>query len=456
MLKHSATRFRAFSLSLLMLLLLVGRASGQDVVTKSAELDKYMTAAADAGLFSGSVLVAHNGKILLEKGYREANIELGVPNTPVTRFRLGSITKQFTAAAILLLEEQGKLSINDPICNFFTDCPPAWKPITVRHLLNHTSGIPNFTSFPDYMKTMMIPTPLDGIIARFKDRPLTFAPGEKMSYSNSGYILLGAIIEKVAGQSYADFLQARIFGPLKMQGSGYDTGDKIIKGRADGYSNAGGEWKNASHIDMSIPHAAGALYSTVQDLYLWDQALNTDRILSAKSREAMFAPGQNNYAFGWAINKLFNRLMIGHGGGINGFSTYIARYPEEKLTIIVLSNLEQARSGNFARDLAAIVLGEKYVLPRARAAIKLDPRIYDAYVGKYELAPNFILTVKRAGERLMVQATGQPEIEILPESETKFFLRGIEAQITFVKDGSGKVSELILHQNGDRAAKKIE
>ncbi|MBX3277042.1 MAG: serine hydrolase [Acidobacteria bacterium] len=444
---------RAFLIAASFLVLWAVPAPAQDV---SAKLDEYLSAAAAQRQFSGSALVAQNGKVLLGKGYGMASIELDAPNTAQTRFRLGSITKQFTAAAILLLQEQGKLSVGDSVCKFIADCPAAWQPVTVHHLLNHSGGVPNFTSFPEYQKTMMIASPLDATIARFKNLPLTFTPGEKFTYSNSGYILLGAIIEKVSGRSYADFLQANIFDPLKMSNTGYDRHDSIIKGRASGYSNQGGAWSNAAYLDMSIPHAAGALYSTVEDLYLWDQALYGDKLLSAKSRDAMFTPGHNQYGYGFGIQQMFGRRMIAHGGGINGFSTYIARYSDDKVTVIVLSNLQQANAGRFARDLAAAVFGEKYEVPGARTDVKVDTKILDGYVGKYELAPNFYLNVRRDGERLFTQATGQSEVEIFPESETKFYLKVVEAQITFVKDQGGKVTHLILHQGGNHQARKIE
>jgi CubicO group peptidase (beta-lactamase class C family) len=428
-------------------------ALAQDV---SAKLDEYLSTAAAQHQFSGSALVAQNGKVLLGKGYGMASIELDVPNTAQTRFRLGSITKQFTAAAILLLQEQGKLSVGDSVCKFIADCPAAWQPVTVHHLLNHSGGVPNFTSFPEYTKTMMIASPLDATIARFKNLPLSFTPGEKFTYSNSGYILLGAIIEKVSGRSYADFLQANIFDPLKMANTGYDRHDRIIRSRASGYSNQGGAWSNAAYLDMSIPHAAGALYSTVEDLYTWDQALYGDKLLSAKSRDAMFTPGHNQYGYGFGIQQMFGRRMIAHGGGINGFSTYIARYTDDKVTVIVLSNLQQANAGRFARDLAAAVFGEKYEVPGTQTDVKVDTKILEGYVGKYELAPNFYLNVRRDGERLFTQATGQSEVEIFPESETKFYLKVVEAQITFVKDQGGKVTHLILHQGGNHQARKIE
>ncbi|MEP7272515.1 MAG: serine hydrolase [Acidobacteriota bacterium] len=435
------------------LAILLTSVSAQDV---AAKLDAYATAAAQQKLFTGSVLIAQKGTVLLSKGYGMANIELDVANTPQTKFRLGSITKQFTAASILLLQEQGKLSVQDPVCKFVTECPPAWQALTIHHLLSHTGGVPNFTSFPDYTKTMMMPSPAEVTLGRFKDKPLTFTPGEKWNYSNSGYVLLGVIIEKVSGLNYGEFVRTRIFEPLKMSNSGYDRFDLITKNRASGYANDRGIWVNAPYLDMTIPHAAGSLYSTVEDLYLWDQSLYTERLLNAKSLAHMFTMVLNDYGYGWGVGTQFQRKHISHGGGINGFATFISRYPEEKVTVIVLSNFQQANAGKIARDLGAAVFGEPYEIPRARVVAKVDPKIYDAYLGKYELAPPATMTVTRNGEKLFAQLTGQPVFEIFPESETKFFLRVVEAQLTFVRNEEGKVTQLILHQGGDRIFRKIE
>jgi hypothetical protein len=209
---------------------------------------------------------------------------------------------------------------------------------------------------------------------------------------------------------------------------------------------------------MSIPHAAGALYSTVDDLFKWNEALFSDKLLTAKSRELMMTPVKNNYAYGVAVETKLNRKTVSHGGGINGFNTFLARFPEEKVTVVVLRNADYGGSGpgRIAQDLAAIALGEKYELPRERIVAKVDPKIYDSYVGQYELGPNFIITVTREGDSLMTQATGQPKIELFPESEAKFFLKIVDAQITFVKDEKGQVTDLILHQGGDQKAKKIK
>jgi CubicO group peptidase (beta-lactamase class C family) len=438
-----------------LLFLLVINTSAQDLTSK---FDEYFDSLAKGGRFTGAALVARDGKVIFSKGYGMANLEFDIPNTPQTKFRLGSITKQFTAVSLLLLQERGKLNVQDPVCKYVDNCPAAWNEVTIHHLLTHTGGMPSFTGFPDYRKTMMIPTTMDGLIARFKDKPLEFKPGEKWIYSNSGYVLLGHIIEKVAGESYEGFIRKNIFDPLKMNDTGYDTHDKILKNRATGYSFQNGKIANSLPIDMTIPHAAGALYSTVEDMFKWNEALFSDKLLSAKSREVMMTPVLQNYGYGIAIETKFNRKMISHGGGINGFSTMLSRFPEEKLTVVVLRNADYGipNPGRIAQDLAAIALGEKYEIPRERVVAKVDPKVFDAYVGQYELMPNFIMTITREGDHLMSQPTGQGKLELFPESETKYFLKMVDAQVTFVKDEQGQVTHLILHQGGDRQAKKIK
>jgi CubicO group peptidase (beta-lactamase class C family) len=407
------------------------------------------------------VLVARDGKVVFEKGYGAANAEWNIPNTPQTKFRLGSVTKQFTAAAILLLQEQGKLSVQDPVCKFVAACPDAWNPITLHHLLTHTSGIPNLTDFPDYAATMALPSPPSKTLERFIGKPLEFAPGSTYKYSNSGYILLGVVVEKASGTGYADVIAERILKPLQMTDSGYDNPATVMPRRASGYALDGDAVKNAAFIDMTIPGGAGALYSTVEDLLKWDQALYSDRLLSAASREAMFTPFKQNYAYGWNVPPpspaTFGRRQVAHGGGINGFATFIARYPDDKVTVIVLSNLDAGRPGVIARDLAAILFGEKYDTPVVRQAVAVDPKVLDTYVGQYALAPNFVMTVTRSGQRLFTQATGQGVIEVFPESPTKFFVRVIDAQITFVIGADGAVTGLVLHQNGrDMPAARVK
>ena len=323
-------------------------------------LDERVNEAVKAGRFSGAVLVARDGKVLLSKGYGLANAELGAANTPQTKFRIGSMTKQFTAMALMLLEEKGKLKTSDPVCRFVTECPEAWRNITIHHLLTHTSGIPSFTSFPDYAPTMSQRSPVSRTVERFKNKPLVFEPGSKWEYSNSGYVLLGYILEKVAGEDYGAFLQRNIFEPLGMSGTGYDDSTPILQNRASGYSHRAGHLVNASYIDMTVPHAAGALYSTVEDLYRWDQALSSGKLVSKQSMERIFMPFQHDYAYGWFVTKRKNHRTINHGGGINGFSSMIDRYPDDKLTVIVLCNFDDRPAAAVATALADLVLGERH------------------------------------------------------------------------------------------------
>jgi CubicO group peptidase (beta-lactamase class C family) len=306
-----------------------------------------------------------------------------------------------------------------------------------------------------------MPKTVDQMVAGFRDLPLEFEPGSQFKYDNSGYFLLGVLLEKVTGQPYERVLQNQVFSPLGMRDSGYDNTGRILPMRASGYSRQGSDSANAPYLDMVQPFAAGALYSTVEDLLKWDQALYTDQLLPGPARIAMFTPFKGDYAYGWQAPppspQTFGRSQVAHGGGINGFSTMIIRLTDENITSIVLSNVQQAQTSRIARDLLAIMFGQPYQVAVLRTVAKVDPSVYDAYVGQYQLAPTFILTVTREGDRLMTQATGQPQFEVFPESETKFFLKVVDAQITFVKDESGKVTHLILHQNGrDQKAVKTQ
>ncbi|HEV2764060.1 MAG TPA: serine hydrolase [Pyrinomonadaceae bacterium] len=443
-----------FALLCALLLAFNVAARAQDPLSK---IDEYMQAAAKADRFSGAILVARDGKVLVSRGYGMADLEHDVPNTPETRFRLASITKQFTAAAVLLLQERGKLSVQDSVCKHVEPCPEAWQPVTIHHLLSHTAGVPDFTGFPEYRRTMRETATVESLVARFRDRPLDFKPGDDYRYSNSGYVLLGHVIERVSGTTYERFLRENIFAPLGMTNTGYDRADEIVKRRARGYVQRGEGLAHANLLDMSIPFAAGGLYSTVGDLYLWDQALYGEKLLKRASLDAMSTAVRNNYGYGVYVNKLHNRQVVEHGGGIEGFANRIQRFPDERATVIVLSNVEGGPSGRITRDLAAIVFGEKYEVPVERTVVKVDPKIYDAYAGEYELAPGFVLTVTREGDSLMMQPTGQRKAELFPASETNFFPKVIRADITFVKDAAGRVTHLVFNQGGrQQTAKKVK
>lgn len=346
---------------------IASRPSPAQIVAKA---DEYMLAAVEINHFSGVVLVARNGQPIINKGYGMANYELKVPNTPQTVFRLGSITKQFTSMATMILRERGKLDVNDSICKYLERCPAAWQPVTIRHLLTHTSGIPSYTSFPGFFeKNSVEPYTSAGLVDLFRDKPLDFPPGEKFSYSNSGYHLLGLIIEKTSGKSYAEFLRENIFAPLGMNHTGYDDSRALVMNRANGYRWLGKTFVNAAYLNMAIPYSAGALYSTTEDLLLWDQSLYTEKLVSRKTLDEIFTPYMElvpggGYAYGWGIGKKFGRQANEHNGGINGFSTDIVRFPSERVTVIVLNNNQDVNPDRIADALSAIVFGAPYQLPK--------------------------------------------------------------------------------------------
>lgn len=420
--------------------------ASQDIALKT---DEYMSAIVKAGWFNGSILIAREGKVIVNKSYGMANFELDVPNTPQTKFRLGSITKPFTAMAIMLLQERGKLSLQDSICKYLTDCPAAWQAITIHHLLSHTSGLAKHDKAGDYLKIAMMPMPLPQLIDSFKNKPADFKPGEKFDYNNNGYILLGYVIEKVSGQSYEAFLKENIVAPLKMADTGYDNHNPIIKNRAAGYRKEDGKLLNAQYTDPSQPFSAGSLYSTIGDLMLLDQALYDGKLLSSKTLETMFTPVAGNYGYGWFVMKQNNRPAIMHPGGVPGFSAMITRFPESRVLIVLLSNMDNMPVIRAMNDLGAIVFGEKYDVPRTRTAIKVDPKIFAAYAGDYEDRPGRVTGVLVQNGTLMLRLGGLPDpIEMSAESETEFFAPYHDIQVVFVKDAGGRVTEMILRING--------
>ena len=324
----------------------------------AARLDQAVQNYVKDKTFMGSVLVAKDDAILLNKGYGMANLEWGIPNAPNTKFRLGSITKQFTAAAILLLEERGKLSTSDPIKKHIPDAPAAWDAITIHHLLTHTAGLHNFTAMPVHRQIRREAQTVDDVVKAFRDEPLDFPVGSKMAYSNSGYLVLGLLIEKLGGGSYAAFVKDNLFAPVGMNDSGYDSNTLVIERRASGYTPTKTGIVNAEFVHMSVPHGAGALYSTTEDMLKWERALFGGKVLSAASLKKMQTPALDNYAYGLVMAPHLGRARVWHNGGINGFNTSMAYYPETKLTIIVLANLNGKVPDFLVGQLASIALGD--------------------------------------------------------------------------------------------------
>jgi CubicO group peptidase (beta-lactamase class C family) len=502
------------------------------------------------------VLVARDGRVLMRKAYGMADLELGVPMRPEHVLRLGSITKQFTAVGVLMLVEEGKVSLGDEITKFFPDYPTQGRHITVEHLLTHTSGIRSYTSIPAWRPLTRTDLSPAQLIAVFRDQPMDFAPGEDWRYNNSGYALLGALIEKVSGQTYADYMRTRIFEPLGMRDTRVETQTALIPRRARGYAmGAGRAISNADYISSSHPFAAGALVSTVDDLFRWSQAVAAGRMLRPETWRRAFTPfrladgRESGYGYGWFIGQLAGQPTREHGGDIDGFSSDGVWIPSARLQVYVLSNVERsfADPARMSARIAERVLGtasiptvvqlpeatldeyvgvyrvgeterrvvtregsrlfaqrgrgvrqelralgndefvfassgshvtfirsggrvtgsrlrgrlgpEEAVAPRTTetvesitaaptARVTVAPEVLDAYVGEYELAPGFILTVRREGATLLARATGQQETTLLPQTETRFAVQQVDATIEFERDAAGKVVRLVLTQGG--------
>jgi CubicO group peptidase (beta-lactamase class C family) len=437
--------FATMKRSLILAVLFTASCAAQDVTTRMKEVVKSYT---HSNAFMGSVLVARDGKILLNQGYGFANLEWKIPASPTTSYRLASITKQFTAASIMLLQERGKLKIQDPIRNYLPEAPAAWDKITIYNLLTHTSGIPNYTSFPDQASLDPFPITSKQLVTRFLNKPLDFQPGERYNYSNSGYAVLGYLIERLSGQSYGDFVEQNIFKPLGMTHSNYGSNSAIIPERASGYVSGPTGLLNAPFTHFSMSYAAGGLCSTTEDLLLWEQALFNGKFLSAASVQSMTTPFKNDYGFGLIIRTETGHKLIEHEGGVQGFNTQMTYYPEDKLTVIVLANLNGPAHEEIARKLAQIVHGEKVVLTSERKEVALSPQILATYIGTYHLASvNHDLVVSLEDGHLHLKSEGNYNRAMFSESESSFFLKEVDAQVDFTKDTAGHVTGLILHQD---------
>ncbi len=416
------------------------------------KLDRYLTRAQEAWRFSGSVLVARDEQVILNKGYGFANRIFEDPNTPNTKFYVGSITKQFTAAAILKLQERGQLRVNDPITHHLPHYPadPGDR-ITIHHLLTHTSGIPNYTDHPEIVLLRDRPVATADLIEFFQDWPLLFQPGEGFEYSNSGYVILGAIIEAVSGQSYEAFLHHEILKPLGMLDTGYGRREAAHPQRADGYTlNRDRAVVDAVPTRLSVLHSAGALYSTVEDMLRWDQALYEERILSTESIDAMFTPYHKDYGYGWVIDTLFGRRRTSHGGFLDGFNCVVERWGDARLLIVVFTNEDDTPARKIARGLAAICFGQPYDRPVIKPPGKLDPNLLNDYEGVYRVSDDLLrwITVR---QNILYLQTGDGPMELLaPETTDRFFFTSDNTMtISFVRDSTGDIVAHILYSDGD-------
>ena len=429
------------------------------VAVRADKVDDYLKAEMLKQHIPGvSLAVVKDGKIIKAEGYGLANLELNVPARPETVFKIGSVSKQFISAGILLLIQEGKISLDDSISKFLDGTPETWKPITVRHLLTHTSGIVREGPGFDPLK---IQSDAD-VIKTAYSLPLRFAPGEKWEYCNVGYFSLAEIIRKVSGKPWGEYLSDALFKPLEMNSTRTTTMTDLVQDRANGYGWREGKYSNAA-IYLAL-RPSGAFLSNVLDLAKWDAALYTERLLKQTSREQMWAAVKLNggttypYGFGWELDSVGGHRQIHHGGSLPGFRAELSRFVDDKLTVIVLTNSDNANPGAIALGVAEFYIPN--LIP-TRTAVKVDPAIFDAYVGQYQADPNAVLTVTREGDKLMAQQGSSGEKwEWLPESEVNFFAKGGNRRQTFsfVKDEKGQVTHLVVLIEGREIgrAKKIK
>ncbi len=493
-----------------------------------------------------TALVAVNGKIVYHKAFGMANLELDVRMEPEMILEIGSITKQFTSVSILMLMEQGKLNLDDDITNFIEDYPTHGHHISIHHLLTHTSGIKSYTSMESWAPIWRTDFKPIELIDFFKNEPIDFAPGEEYRYNNSAYFILGYIIEKASGQTYEEFVETNIFKPLGMESSLYGSSSEIIKKRAYGYQK-NETYVNAEYLSLTQPYAAGSLMSTVEDLFIWNRAIRSNKLLKQESIELAFTNYELNngdtinYGYGWGLNEINGSPTIEHSGGIFGYVTNSIYLPNEDVFVAIYSNCDCNGPTEVSTKMAAIAIGKPYLgqedvisvksenlkklvgvydfsdsstriitvqdnqlysqrpgsskfklFPTKKnifsfensfatiqfqekgdeikalfsnrinktegiktkkpipinKEIQLELDILERYIGVYEINPGFDITITIEDEKLMSQATGQQKFQLFPESQTKFFLKVVDAQIEFIESENGSFESFILFQGG--------
>jgi CubicO group peptidase (beta-lactamase class C family) len=448
--------------ALLLLLLASSRPAAAGAETPLADqLAAVMLEAYDPAEPGAAAIVTRGDEVLYRGARGMANLELGVPLEPDMIFRLGSITKQFTGAAIRLLELEGQLSLQDPLTKFLPDFPQGSEPVTVAQLLAHTSGIKSYTSIPGYMdQEIRRDLELKELIDVFDDQPVDFAPGERHLYNNSGYVLLGAIIEAVSGKTYEEFLEQRVFTPLGLDHTLYGDPEKITPRRAAGYEKASDGWQNAPFLSMTQPHAAGSLLSTVDDMARWNRALHGGKLMPKEDAEALWTSfttddgKEVDYGYGLSLGELRGHAVVQHGGGIHGFRTFGLYVPKADVYVAVLANNTDPRKspGRVAQQLAAIALGDPFP---DRQAIELPEEDLRRYVGVYRINEEETRTVSFSDGKLFTQRTGGPRSQIFPETATRFFYEESFTYLDFVSE-QGAVSHMLVYQDGRAAPERAD
>ncbi|WP_128545859.1 serine hydrolase [Larkinella soli] len=432
----------------------------------SEKLDEYLTAASGLNRFNGSVLVARKGEVLLHRAYGLRDRARQVPHDTSSLFQVGSITKTFVGAVILQLQEEKKLTMQDKLSRFFPDFPNGDR-ITLDQLFFHTSGLYDFKNLlystdPAERDALTRPVAREWLVSRFRDKPLASQPGTEVHYTNSGYYLLGMIIEKVTGKPFETVVRERFLRPLNLTRTGFDFIHTRQPGKSVGYSfEKDSAFVPVAVVDSTVGYAAGGMYSSTGDLYRWSRVVQNRQRLRPESWEAALSPPNGGmWGYGWGVNKMpGDKKLIFQNGNLPGFGTYFIQIPQDDVTIILLGNTDDVSdltsTEPIARDLLSIVYGFPYQLPKNRKVISVSETVLRQYVGNYRLSPDKTIAITLESGRLFLQVTGQDRFELFPESETDFFLKVVDAQLTFHRDAGGNVSRMVVHQGGDHEAKRM-
>jgi len=404
-----------------------------------------------------AILVSKDGNIIYQNGFGYADIEKKQVVKPDTKFRIGSITKQFTASAILRLQEEGKISVTDKLSKFIPDFPRG-NEVTIHHLLTHTSGIHSYTAKPDFGDKVTAPITEEALIASFKNDPFDFSPGEKWQYNNSGYFLLGYIIRKVTGKPYGDYLKETFFDPLHMKNTGIHTAALQLEKEAKGYTKENNQYKPVNW-DMSWAGGAGAIYSTVEDLNTWNDAVFSGKVINEKSLKEAFTPALLNdgkkpdnaaYGYGWQFGNYRGEDIIQHGGGLQGFISQLARYPEENVTVAILTNVTPSEVNLSSDVIAEFILWDKMETQKSNTVNTSVSENVEKYVGRYDFKNGAVMIVTSENNNLSAQLTGQQKFPIFPSGEGEYFRKVVNAKIKFVTNANGEVEYGDFEQSGNK------
>ena len=452
------------STTLLLLLLCAFGAHAATDREIASRADEYLKTRTEMGAFSGAVLIARDGKVVLRRGYGYADVDARKPFTPETQLEIASISKMFTAMAALELRDEGKLKLDDPLCKYVDPCPAAWQPITIQELMRHTSGIPDYEDAlelgsPKYFEFMMKADSSRRILEEAKSKPLDFTPGSKFNYSNSGYIALAFVIERAAGVPFRQFVREQRLRPAGMSHSGVlGTGERP-KDLALGYTHGELGWDaylagvplTEEHLEkqpmlpLTPPAGDAWLYSTVDDLYRWSTIMDGTAFVPANEAAEVFTPGLGNYGYGWFVDTSLGHRRYRHTGSLPGYVSQIVKFPDDKVTIVILSNLDRAPMLHTGRNLMMISLGQPYDPPVCGKVIKLDDAQVQALEGEYKMEDGTPLTIHNSPKYLLAEKKGFFTAGLIPLSPTRFYMPLSDGVVTFTLDDRGIAQKVNFH-----------